>query len=157
MAFKLTNFTDGTLDVVSSNDPALDMTADEYDTYQSSLDPSLLKLKEGQEPTIFVLKKVLPYGVSQRIKGKQMTYDKGEVYVGTGHISDEVRAALSDIKNPASCDDPIKFKKSGDGGATPEIMAMLDAFGITQDLYIARKLYLERAASGGGDALKKNS
>lgn len=156
MAFKISNLSDGSIEVIASADPALDVTADEYESYQKSLDPLLLKLKDNQEPTVFVLRKVLPYGVSQRIKNKQMSYDKGEVFVGTGHISDEVRAALIDIKSPASCDDPIRFKKASDGGASVEVMALLDAFGITQDLYIARKLYLERAAGGGGDALKKS-
>lgn len=151
MAIDFSQLDQGTIEVVSSVDGALDMTEDEYEEYQKSLDPTLIKVKEGQEPTIFVMRKVLPYGVGQRIKNKQMTYDKGEVFVGTGHISDEVRAALVDIKNST-----IVFKKAGDGGMMPDLMAMLDAAGITQDLFIARKLYLERASGGAPDKVKKS-
>ena len=155
MAIKLNALSQGTIEVVASCDPALDMTEDEYKEYQKTLDKSLLKIKDGDAPTVFVMRKTLPYKLSQRIKNRQMSYENGEVFVGTSHISDEVRAALIDVINPphVPLDDQLKFKKDGDGSASPDIMALLDASGITADLYVARKLYLEGAS---GSSLKKS-
>jgi hypothetical protein len=156
MAVKLNALNEGTLDVVASCDGALDMTENEYQEYLKTLDKGLLRLKPGEEPTFFVLRKVLPYKLAQKIKSKQMTYADGDVFVGTNHISDEVKAALVDIKNPQSLpqDQWLKFRRDGEGGAMPDLMALLDAAGITADLYRARKYQMDRESGLGN--LKKS-
>jgi hypothetical protein len=156
MAVKINALTEGTLDVVASCDTALDMTETEYEDYLKVLDPSLLKLKPGEDPTIFVMRKVLPYKLAQKIKSKQMIYADGDVFVGTNHISDEVKASLVDIKNPANLrqEDWLKFRRDGEGGAMPDLMALLDSAGITADLYKARKYQMDRESGLGN--LKKS-
>lgn len=156
MAINLSHLQDGYLEVVVSCDTALDMTETEYEEYQKSLDKNLLKIKAGDEPTWFVLRKILPNRAEENIKAKSMQYNKddGSIYIGTSHIAAEVRWALVDIKNPANCPGGLVFKKDGDGGAQPQLMAMLEAAGITNDLYVARRNYLARFS--GAENLKKS-
>jgi hypothetical protein len=156
MAINLSHLQDGYLEVVASCDTALDMNEKEYEEYQKTLDKGLLKIKPGDEPTIFLLRKVLPNRAEESIKSKAMQYNKddGSIYIGTSHISAEVRWALVDIKNPAHCPNGLVFKKDGDGGAQPQLMSLLDAAGITNDLYVARRNYL--AKYSGSENLKKS-
>lgn len=156
MAINLTHLQDGYLEVVVSCDSALDMTETEYEEYQKTLDKSLLKIKAGDEPTWFVLRKILPNRAEEHIKSKSMQYNKddGSIYIGTSHIAAEVRWALVDIKNPSNCPNGLVFKKDGDGGAQPQLMALLEAAGITNDLYVARRNYL--AKFSGSENLKKS-
>jgi hypothetical protein len=98
----------------------------------------------------------LPHKAEDSIKSKSFSYNKedGNIYIGTSHISSEVRWALVGIKNPNQCPDGIVFKKDGDGGAHPSIMALLEASGIVNDLYVGRRNYL--AKFSGAENLKKS-
>jgi hypothetical protein len=156
MAIDLRSLNDGHLEIVASCDSSLDMTEAEYQEYLKTLDKSLLKIKDGDEPTVFVLRKVLPHKAEDSIKSKSFSYNKddGNIYIGTSHISTEVRWALVDIKNPSHCPNGLIFKKDGDGGAHHSIMSLLEASGIVNDLYVGRKNFLSKFS--GSENLKKS-
>lgn len=132
--------TKDTLRVAVSIDSALDMTAEEHDYYLESLDEGLLKFHEGQQPTWFVMKKVLPFGLSKRVQNEQISTKGREIQLNYGYILEEVRCALVDIQNPPSVSDEqkINFKKASDGGADEELVSLLHAAGVVQELYKAR-------------------
>lgn len=155
MAIMLSKISEGNIEVISKIDSALkDITDEVYSEYLKTLDESLLSFKEDEQPTRFIMRKVLPYGIGQKIKNNQMRMEKGEMQIQMGFINEEVRAALIDIKNPASVpeDQQIKFRRGADGMASEELIALLDAAGISSDLFSARKNYMEKSV----DNVKKN-
>ncbi len=133
-----------TFKVVLRVDSALDMTSEEYDAYIK--DPSLLKVKEGEQPTFVVMRKVIPYGLAQKIENQKMKYKEGEVQLQMGFMMEEVRCAIVDIENPGN----LPTAKHGDGGASFELMELLVNAGLVNDLYAARQ-----AAAGQTDLKKK--
>lgn len=148
MAILLSKISDGTIEVIARIDSALkDISDENYSEYLKTLDESLLSFNDGEQPTRFVLRKVLPYGIAQKIKNQQMRMEKGEMQVQMGFINEEVRAALVDIKNPPGIpeDQQIKFKRASDGSASEELIAILDAAGIVSDLFAARKNVMEKS------------
>lgn len=132
------------VEVVSSRDEAVTCDYDSYQEYLRTLDESLLALKQDVSPTRFVLKKTLPYAAAQRIKNQQLGYKDGDVEVRLGFILEEVRTALSDIKNPGT---GLEYKKDGDGGASKNLIEKLEAAGIVQELYTARQTAMKSAVS----------
>lgn len=139
-----------TLEVISSKDEAVTVDGEVYGKYLETLDESLLCLKPGVEPTRFVLKKVLSYGMSQKIKTEQAGLNEdGKVSIRMGYILDEVRASLVDVKNPGSA--MLTFKKDSDGAASKDLVALLEQAGIANELYAARQ-----AALKGGGVQKKS-
>jgi len=147
MAIMLSKIGDGTLEVVSKVDSALEYNEESYAEYIKTLDESLLKFKENEQPTRFVLRKVLPYGVGQKIKNQQVRYEKGEMQIQMAFINEEIRAALIDIKNPdyVPDDQKLKYKRASDGLAAEDLIALLDSVGIVSDLFSARKAYMEHS------------
>lgn len=128
-------------------DSALNMTDEEYDLYLENLDDSLLKFNDGEIPTIFKMRKVLPYRLSQKVDDMKMkmeyaTRKGGEAKVSPrmAWLAEEVRCSLVDVVNPPNVplDKHIKFKQDGDGGADQGFMAQLVALGVVMDLYTAR-------------------
>lgn len=128
-------------------DDALDMTDKEYDAYLEKLDSSLLKFHEGQQPTLFKLRKVLPYRLSQKVEDMKMDIEYGKqkgddakMKPRMSWIAEEVRCALVGVVNPPGLaeDQCIEFKQDGDGGASKEFIAQLKALGVIMDLYNAR-------------------
>lgn len=155
MAIMLSKISDGNIEVISKIDSALkDITDEQYSEYLKTLDESLLRFHDGEQPTRFIMRKVLPYGIGQKIKNQQMRMEKGEMQVQMGFINEEVRAALIDIKNPASVpeDQQLRFKRGSDGSASEELIALLDAAGIVSDLFAARKNVMDKSL----DNVKKN-
>lgn len=158
-----------TIEVVSSKDDALGITKDEtlmldgkevldedgkpktiYGAYLESLDETLLRLKT--EPTRFVMRKLLGYGAAQKIKTQQAGLNaEGKVEVRMGYIMDEIRAALVGVTNPGS--PSLEFKRDSDGQASKELVCLLEATGIANELYAARQGAVKVA---GGAATKKN-
>jgi len=138
------------LEVISSKDDAVTVDAEAYGKYLETLDEAILCLKPGVEPTRFVLRRMLSYGMTQKIKTEQAGLgEDGKVQIRMGYILDDVRASLVDIKNPGS---PIlAFKKDSDGYASKELVAMLEQAGIANELYAARQ-----AAVKSGGASKKS-
>lgn len=146
MAISLPNRLD-TIEVILRIDDALDVEDSDYDAYLETLDKSLLKFHEGKEPTLFVMRKVQPFGLSKKVQNEQAEFRGGEVHVNLGFIMEDVRCSLVDIKNPPSVPEGqrIIFKKEKDGGASEELMELLNAVGAVNDLYRARNGQIKKA------------
>lgn len=152
---------DGSLGV-NPDDPWLDAEGKEkldekgkptslYQQYLETLDEAILQLKPDVEPTRFVMRRVLPYSMSQKIKTEQAgTNAEGKVEVRMGFIMDEIRAALVDVKNPGA--PALAFKKDSDGCASKELVSTLESMGVTNELFAARQGALKAA----GGAPKKS-
>jgi hypothetical protein len=125
-----------TIEVICSQDEAVQCTPEEFNEYLSDLGEHRLNLKEGVEPTRFVLTKALSYESSRKIKNQQVGYRDGEMEIRLGFILDDVRFSLTGIKNPGS---GLEFKKDLDGFASKVLIEKLDAYGIAQQLYQARQ------------------
>lgn len=134
------------IEVISSKDESVTADADAYSKYLDTLDEALLCLKDGVEPTRFVLRKLLSYGMSQKIKTEQAGLNEhGKVEIRMGYILDDVRASLIDVKNPGS--DLLKFKRDSDGYASKELVALLEGAGIANELYAARQAAIKGGVS----------
>jgi len=129
-----------TFRVAVSFDTALDMTDEDYAKYTDTLDESLLKVKEGQEITWFVMRKVLPFALAKKVQSEQSSFKNGRQQMDTSYISEEVRCSLVDIINPASVpeDEKIIYKRESDQGTSELLMELLIATGIYMDLFRAR-------------------
>lgn len=142
MALKLSTIADGTIEVIASIDGAIPegLSKEKFDKYIETLDESLLELIDGEQPTRFILRRVLPWALSQKVANKQMRMDKGEMQPQLSFMTEEVRCSLVGIKNPDSMpeDEKIKFERGSDGGASEDLMARLVAAGIAMELYHAR-------------------
>lgn len=139
-----------TFEVVVSMDSALDMTEEEFDEYSTTMDKSLLKFKEGEAPTIFVLRKVLPFTLAKKIQSEQVGMTDGKMEMRLGYISEEVKASLVDIINPSTVPEAnqIKFRKGKDGCAHEDLIELLISVGIVQELFRARQVVVGALASG---------
>ena len=153
MAFTLDNIlSDGDIEVVLKMDNALDMTEDEYESYLSDLDESKLKLKDGGEPTRFVMKKHISLKHTTKIENSKMSYTEGgDVSVGLAFTIEEVRASLKEIKYGPSTpkEKQIVLKFTGDKLVDESQMAAFVSAGIVTNLYNARANFLKNQASGG--------
>jgi len=138
MALKLPSRNE-TFKVVLRLDSAIGCQPDDYDRYLDTLDESVLQLQE--EPTRFVMRKVLPYRLASGVQDKQFSFKKGEVEVRSSFMLEEVRCSIVGIENPPhlSSDERLEFKADGDGGASEDLMAVLGASGLVMDLYRARQ------------------
>lgn len=134
-------------EVVLERDSALSMTSEEYKEYlESKCNKTFLKKKDGQEPTIFVMRKVLPFELAEKVQNKQMNVsEKGKMNFQMAFMLEEIRASLIDIINPPGVtpEQSIKFIKDSDGGAHEDLVAVLHAAGIVQELYNARASVLK--------------
>lgn len=157
MALKLDQL-EGPIVVISKKDSALDCTDEEYQAYlDGGLDESVLKFKEGDAPTKFVMRKTLPWGVAKKLEDDKVSMNKGEMQIRMSFMAEEVRLSLIDIINPPHISeaDQLKFKKSGDGGASELLMEKLLAWGLVPELYAARRAVLEKNTLNKPD-LKKS-
>ena len=132
------------IEIISRRDAAVGCDAQTYMEYLRDLDETRLQLKESVEPTRFVMRKILPYGATQRIKNEQVsvkaqanmkTVDDLNVEMKMGYILEELRAALVDVKNPGM--PQLHFRKDSDGLASKDLIALLNAFGIADELHTA--------------------
>ncbi len=142
-----------TFEVVLRIDSALNMSEAEYDEYLQTCDKNLLKLVDGEEPTFFVMRKVLPYSLKQKVDNEQISIVEGKMQINVSFMAEEVRCSLIDIKNPASLDpkDHIKFLKHSDGGASYDLMEKLSNANVVKDLYAAKQNQIAKQ----GELLKK--
>jgi hypothetical protein len=139
---------DNDIEVVVRVDSALDMTDNEYSSYLETLDESMLKLKSGDEPTRFVMRRHIPLKHATRIEDSKLRveHETGQVSVGLGFIIEEVRASLKEVKNPASVplDKRISLKFTGDGLVDGNLMSSFHSAGIVHNLYQARQNVLKK-------------
>ena len=151
MALKLPSKSES-FKVVMRIDSALGEGAD-YDLYLEALNEEHLKLVE--EPTRLVMRKVLPYRLAQGVQNQQFTYKGGEVQIQPAFMLEEVRCSIISVENPAtvSNEDRIDFKAHSDGGASEELMSLLQAAGLVMDLFRARQTAV--GSKDIGDGIKK--
>jgi hypothetical protein len=156
MGIKLSQIADGKIEVISRLDDSLVFDQVAYEKYLQTLDESLLTFVADPKPTRFILRKVLPYKMAQKVQNKQVKFEKGEAQFQMSFMAEEVRCSLIDIKNHENMpqDQKICFERGDDGGASDDLIAKLMAVGIAQDLYIAKKNVTEQKQDGG---LKKSS
>lgn len=161
MAIRVDHLTgDGTIKVISRIDGALKYDEETYSTYLKTNDESVLDFEDGQEPTRFVLRKTISFKTSQKFKANQVRMEKGgEIYFNTGVTAEEVRYALCDIETPPTDGTPLRFVgvkvDAGKGSiqiASDETMNLLSQLGVLDDLYTARRNYIEN----GGASVKKS-
>lgn len=139
MAIKLTSLTE-TFEVAVFQDDALNMTRAEYKEYIKTCDRNLLKCHEGKFPTLFVVKKVLRYEDSQRIKANQVGYKDDMVVLDSGFTNEDIRLSLVGIINPPDLAPEHHIQlKIENGGAAPDIMAYLIQIGAIDDIYLAKQ------------------
>lgn len=155
MAFSLSK-PNRVVEVIVSKDSALESGEKEYDKYLESLDESHLRVRQGDVPTRFVLRKVLPYEASQKVMNSQASYDRGKVKLNMAYIMEEVRVSLVDIKNPEHIppESRIEFKRDDDGYCSKQLVAGLHGAGVLMDLFRARQAVVDAPKS---DALAKKS
>jgi hypothetical protein len=142
------------ISVISRRDASVNCTIDEYNAYLKDLDESRLNLIADVEPTRFVMRKVLPYAAVQKIKNEQVSFkaDVGaqnvndvNVNMKMGYVLEELRAALVDVKNPGM--PQLHFRKDGDGLAAKELISLLNAYGIADELHAAFQSAIENSVS----------
>lgn len=141
MALKLGSVAD-VFKLISRHDESLadDLTDEEFELYQESLDESHLRLKS--EPTRFVIRRTLPFAAQQEVTNQQVKVGRdGKPQVNFGFMLEEVRCALIGIENPSDMpeSDKIEFKKEADGFASKELIAKLNAVGIVSEIYAAKQ------------------
>lgn len=150
MAINLSHLTSENIKVIVKSDSALSHADEDYEAYlEGGLDQSKLRLKEGDEPTFFVMKTILKYGLAQKVKNKQATVKNGQMEIELSFMDEEVRCSLVDILNPATLpeDQHLKFSKAGDGGASEDLMSLLMASGLSMELYSAKQAYLSKRSN----------
>lgn len=137
MAIKLASQKDTSFKVISKQDDAVQCDADVYAKYLESLDESLLNLKEGVEPTRFVMstsnkiKEVLSAKDSMAgIAMKAQTTGEMPIY---SMMFSQVRVALKDIVTGGASE----FVAGPDGLIADELMIGIAASDILPELFTA--------------------
>ena len=141
MAF-FTDIDEGNYKVIGFSDAAIINTSrEQYDDYLKDLDETKLTIEDGGIPTRFVMRKVIPYKLSLRLKNSQVMMKDGEMQPQLSFMNEEVRLRLVDIENPPVPKEYeqhlLVHKKDGDGGTSPFIMEKLETFKVITDLYSA--------------------
>ena len=139
-----------TLRVAIKIDSALNCSPDDYVKYTETLDESLLGLNAGDEPTWFIMRKVLPFALSKKVQNEQAGMKDGEVQINISFIGEEVRCALVDVINPVSVpvDQHILHTKEKDGGTSFALMEQLVSADVVNDLYRAREAVTKKKTEG---------
>jgi hypothetical protein len=140
MALNLEGLTDN-IEVIVKIDPAVHCTDEDYELYLQDNDESRLNLN-GEEPTRFVMKKLLDFRAQEKISKSMISADvsSGRPDQMNLNISGmpELRATLIDIKNPGS--PGLEFRKDKDDNlVSRELIAMLNSVGAADQLLAARR------------------
>jgi hypothetical protein len=136
--------------VISSKDDAVTCSPEDYKDYLLCLDTNLLGLKEGVEPTVFHLKKILTAEEENFVESKKLGSSKdGSPQVQLAFIPEAVRQALVKIE-PAI--DEKQHHKTGKFSA--EFISVLNQIGVASELYTARENALN-GGNKGSDVMKK--
>ena len=128
------------IEVIISIDPAVHCSPDEYSAYLEDLNESRLNLN-GEEPTRFVMKKVLDYRAQERISRSMVSADISSGKAENMHLNisgmPELRASLVDIKNPGK---GMEFKRDRDDNlVSRELVSNLNSVGAADELLAARR------------------
>lgn len=137
MAIKLASQKDSSFKVISKQDDAVQCDSDTYAQYLESLDEGLLKLKEGIEPTRFVMstsnkiKEILSAKDSMAgIAMKAQTTGEMPIY---SMMFSQVRVALKDIVTGGVSE----FATGPDGLVSDDLMLGIAASDILPELFTA--------------------
>lgn len=137
MAIKLTSQKDASFKVISKQDDAVQCDAEAYSKYLETLDEGLLNLKEGVQPTRFVMsmsnkiKEVLSAKDSMAgIAMKAQTTGEMPIY---SLMFAQVRTAIKDIVTG----DVSEFVAGKDGLVSDDIMISLASADILPELFTA--------------------
>ena len=139
----------GNFELISSLDPSVKCSKDDYDKYLTTLDEDILQLSDA--PTRFVVKRTLDYKAHKAVKGAQIEKDGKDMKMTTAFIMEQVRQSLVDIKNPEGTTSPLIFARDSDGRASKDLIADLESMGIVMEIYTAQGTETDRM---GG--VKKN-
>ena len=125
-----------TIEVIAFIDESVTCTRKEYEEYLETLDESLLKIDTTKEPPCkFVLKKNLRLDHLQKVKEIQTTVKGSQVHLNLAYMLLEIKYSLTDIIGGTGV---LNFKKDKDGGASDELVSVLDSAGILNDLITAK-------------------
>ena len=128
------------IEVIVSIDPAVNCSPEEYSLYLQDLNEERLMLN-GEEPSRFVMKKVLDYRSQEKISKGMISADlsSGKPEHMSLNISGmpELRATLIDIKNPGS---GMEFTRDRDDNlASRDLVSKLNSVGAGDELLAARR------------------
>ena len=139
--------------VISSVDDSITCSDEDYQKYLRTLDESLLGLKEGVEPTRFVMKRFLKKEEDTKVKREQFDkITKAGASINLSFVQKTVQMALVAIEeDPALLDSEKIGGVWKDGYLDEETVCFLDQVGIVSDLYAARQFSVQ----GDEDARKK--
>ena len=131
MAFKAIDRSE-TLEVVSTDDPAIDLKKSDVDAYKDSHDMKHLSFIEGEQPTVFHLG-TITFMKFAEIKDKHISFDIGEAgqEIKTnlfGLTADSLRYSLKKADNLPF---PIKVER---GRLSDTTMDKLARLGIVEEL-----------------------
>jgi hypothetical protein len=145
--------TEKNISVIVSVDPAVHCTKEEHLEYLEDLDESRLDLN-GDEPTRFIMRKMLDFKHIQKIKKSQLSMEVVDGQPGNLGIDmstlTELRACLVDIENPGK---GFEFKKDkADNLVAKDLVAKLESLNVSDELVLARR----NAAGKIGSTSKKN-
>lgn len=122
-----------TVAVIASNDPAVDLKKSDFDKYHEDFDESHISLKEGDEPTRFILG-TISYLKFQGLKDKYISFDvdaNGNQQVKTnifGLTGEALALSLRKIENA-----PFNAKIVN-GRASDQTLDQLGALGVVEEL-----------------------
>ncbi|HUX79241.1 MAG TPA: hypothetical protein VMW10_05800 [Alphaproteobacteria bacterium] len=158
MAF-FTELEEQNIHVIVFNDAAIKGTSrDDYDEYIKDLDESKLIFVENGLPTRFIMRKILPYKLSMKLKNSQVAMKDGALTPQLSFMNEEVRLALVGIDNPVVSPEYqkhlLEYKQHGDGGASDAVMEKLEAFGVVTDLYTVRQAHAPKSSLSETDKKK---
>jgi hypothetical protein len=138
MALSLGGLTEN-IEVIVQIDPAVHCNDEDYEMYLEDLDEGRLNLN-GEEPTRFVMKKILDYKSQEKISKNMVSANLagGRPDQMTLNISSlpELRATLIDIKNPGP---GMEFRKDSDNLVSRELVSALNSVGAADQLLSARR------------------
>jgi hypothetical protein len=142
MGLKLSG-SNSTIEVIAFIDESVTCSREEYDAYLKTLDESLLQIDAAKEPPVkFVMKKNLRLDHLQKVKEVQTTVKDSKIHLNLSYMLLEIKYALVDVIGGEGV---LKYRKSSDGGASDELISVLDSSGILNDLVAARNAAVQPA------------
>jgi len=125
---------------ISKRDSAIDKEASDFDEYYEDIvkNADKLKMKQGQEPTIFLLNLEINGKEDAAIKDSQLARiddDKNPVMAMGKWAYTVCRIILKDVINPPGTVGGIEFKKDGRGYVSDKTMDTLAKYGLVDEIW----------------------
>ena len=133
MAFKVIQSTSNRFDFISDLDPAIDwdnMTEEQKENFKKTKDKSILKFKENEQATIFVLKTNVSRKEKATLQNQTITTNsKGQMQTLIGdYLYSTLKIAIVDIINPdyLAIKERIVFKKDSNGYCNDDVIETIN-------------------------------